>query len=241
MSQRPLRHTGTVSHPPRHGGSWPTTATGGVPGAAAGAPRPLSCSSSSGLSPHLLAPCGSGSALFRVPRRGHLQAPLPPRDWPASPSCPPRTPQHPPRPAAAQPCSPQPAPSWSPLTPGPCQPRQPVAPSPPTAPVLTQPSRGLSPCCLASHLGLGPTLLPRSGPSLGGCSSLTLSLRAATSASAAGIQGFWAGAAHGISITGWPGAWAQCSPCADTLALLSVSLALPHLAPWAMQDIGQGC
>lgn len=157
MSQRPLRHTGTVSHPPRHGGSWPATATGGVLGAVAGAPRPLSCSSS-GLSPRLLAPCGSGFALFRVPRRGRLQPPLPPWDSPASPSCPPRPPQHPPWPAAAQPCSPQPAPSWSPAAPpaiGPCQPRQPAAPSPPTAPVLTQPPGGLSSCCLASTWAWG--------------------------------------------------------------------------------------
>lgn len=141
MTQRPLQPTGPVSCPPRCGGSLPTTATRGVSGAVAGALSPLSCSSSGSPHPHLLAPCGSVSALFLVPRRDHLQPPRPPGDRPAPPSCP----RHPPWPAAAQPCPPQPASSWSPtgpLTPGPCLPRQPVATSPPTVPVLTQSPRG---------------------------------------------------------------------------------------------------
>lgn len=213
MTQQPLKPTGPVSHPLRRGGSWPTTATRGVSGAVAGAPNPLSYSSSSSSSPnpYLLAPCVSGSALFLVPRSGHLQLPLPPWDRPAPPSRPLHPPQHPPWPAAIRPCSPQLAPSWSPagpLTPGPCLPQQPAAPSPPTAPVLTQPSWALCPCCLASCLCLGPALIPHSGLYLGVRWSLTLGLGATTSASSFGVQGCQASPVPGASIRDWPGAWA---------------------------------
>lgn len=162
MTQRPCQSTGPISCPPRCGGSSPTTATRGVSGAVAGAPSPLSCSSRGSPTPHLLAPCGSISALFLVPRRDHLQPPLPPRDRPAPPSCPLHPPQHPPWPAEAQPCPPQPA-STGPLTPG------------PAAPVLTQPPWALS-LPPRFPLGLEPALIPPSGPCLRGCLSLTLGL-----------------------------------------------------------------
>lgn len=164
MTQRPLQPTGPVSCPPRCGGSSPTTATRGMSGAVAGAPSPLSCSSSGSPTLHLLAPCGSVSALFLVPRRDHLQPPLPPWDRPAPPSCPLLPPQHPPQPAAAQPCPPQPGSSWSPtgpLTPGPCLPLRPAAPSPPTAPVLTQSPWGSVP---AASLPAWAWSLPSSLP-----------------------------------------------------------------------------
>lgn len=212
MTQRPCQPTGPISCPPRCGGSSPTTATRGVSGAVAGAPSPLSCSSRGSPTPHLLAPCGSISALFLVPRRDHLQPPLPPRDRPAPPSCP----VHPPQPAEAQPCPSQPA-STGPLTPG------------PTAPVLTV-SLGSVPAtslpAWAWSLPSSLPLVPDPGP------------RGGHSASSVGIQGFQAGPVHGASIPGWPGAWAD--PLTDSPALLSVSLALPPLAQQAQRECGRG-
>lgn len=231
MTQRHLKPTGPVGRPPRCAGSWPTTATKGVAVSVAGAPRPPSCSnsSSSSPSPHLPDPCGSGSALLWEHRGGHLQPPLPPGNWPAPSSRPPHPPphpqQHPPWPEATQPCPPQSASSWSPAgprKPGPCPPLQPAAPSPPTTPVLTQPS-------LPRALFLPPRFLP--GP--GACPphpspwSLTLGLRAATSASPVTIQGFQARPVRGASVPGWP----------TSLPLLTPSLCL--LSSWPPPP-GQG-
>lgn len=181
----------------------------GVSGAIVGGTSPLSYSNSSSgsPSPYLLAPCGSVFALFPVPRRGHLQPPLPSWDQPAPPSCPLHPPRHPSWPAAARPCPPQPA-SRSPagpLTPGPCLPPQPAGPSPPTALVLTQPPWGSVP---AASLLPGPGACPH--PSLGPLSERALvpdpGPRGGHSASSVGIQGFQAGPVHGASILGWPGA-----------------------------------
>lgn len=124
VTQRPCKLTGPAGYPCQCTGDWPTTATRGVSAAVAGAPSPPSCGSSP--SSHLPAACGSGSASFMGPGRGCLQLPLPPCNRPAPPSCPlsppPHAPWHPPWPAAAQPCLPESAPSWSPAGP--------LAPSP---------------------------------------------------------------------------------------------------------------
>ncbi|ELK12743.1 hypothetical protein PAL_GLEAN10004015 [Pteropus alecto] len=132
------------------------------------------------------------------------------------------------------------------------EPSRPTAARPLPAPAACGPftsySSGAHPAFLGA-LSLLPRFPPGPGadppPSLWSLSGRVLvpdpEPRAAISASSAGIQGFRARAAHGASIAGWPGAWAQLSPCADPLALLSVSPALPPLAQRAMEDIGQGC